>query len=864
MPDQNTDRQQLQSIYQRIEVSFDDGASGAALSRQMCAAVDTLLIDLWHTKAPHAADCIDLLAVGGYGRAELAPHSDWDLWFLLPECISSDCEAEIQAFLLALWDMGAHIGHAVRTEKETLQHIHEDWSSATASLESRLLSGKGNIYQQLQSKLDVFFKKKRKAFVEAKLDELKARYERTGNTAFLMEPDIKEARGGLRDVQTVFWLSKAWYGSDNIDELIAINAITERERDHLLQAQDFLWRCRAGLHLERKRATDRLGFEQQISLAERMAYPPNGHLPAVDTFMKEYFRHVGRISRITGMMRLHFQEQLHPQFFKFKRDIGDGFTLEGDRVGICHADVFKEDPLRLLKVFHVAQQDSRNLSSQVLRQIRADVELIDDNFRNSRGAHALFLQILRHKRNIHWSLRGMNITGVLGRFIPEFRDVVGLGQFNRYHACTVDEHTLRSIAEARNFWHRLRPMRLPLAHDICHNIKRPELLYIALIFHDIAKGIEGDHSINGAVIARGFCQRIGLNRDATDLVAWLVQEHLLMAVKSQRFDLSDPEVIAAFAKRVGDSERLDYLLLLTVADIAAVGPNVWNDWKGSLLRELYHATSEHLRDAGAGGDAAEERYQTRIETVLERNPTRASATREALALLPRQCVMHYPPAQLAKITDLLIQDDAHIIHLWHDQKRTETLAFIITQPRPGLFAALSATLTSGLAHILAAQAYQLHDGRVLDIFHLLGNEGVAFDLESDLRRMESRVSPLLESSAHDSDYMKKLNLGAAFKVNVMMQRVAVRARELPKASYTETAIEVSAADQPRLLARLANAISAEGYILHAASVSTFGERAVDVFFLQSKQSTLLSTEQIAALCEKLIAVATLPGTENPQ
>ncbi|MDQ6982018.1 MAG: [protein-PII] uridylyltransferase [Mariprofundus sp.] len=851
------DKDIISSLFDAVSEAFDAGDNGAELSALMCRNVDAFLIELWQNTAPTASACVDLVAVGGYGRRELAPCSDWDLWFLVPDTCPAKVEAEMQAFLLSLWDMGAKIGHAVRTVKDTLLHVNEDWSSATAAMESRLLAGKGDHYNQMQDKLGLFFRKQRKAFIEAKLAELENRYKRTGGTAFLMEPDIKESKGGLRDVQTVFWLAKAWYGCEDVAGLVDKGAISSRERDHLLSAQDFLWRCRANLHLEVKRASDRLGFEQQVVLAERMHYESVNHLPAVDAFMKDYFRHVGRISRITGLMRMHFNEQLHPQRFTFKHNIGNGFTLEGQLVGISHSNVFKEDPLRLLRIFHVSQQDRRKLSSQALRQIRADVMIIDDAFCSNPEAHRLFLQILRSNRNVHWALRGMNITGVLGRFIPEFRDVVGLGQFNRYHAFTVDEHTLRAIGEARNFWHRGRDMRLPLAHEVCHKIKRPELLYMALLFHDIAKGIEGDHSENGAVIARNFCQRIGLNRDATELIEWLVREHLLMAVKSQRFDLSDPEVISAFAQRVGDLERLKYLLLLTVADIAAVGPNVWNDWKGTLLREIYHATAQHLQGDQAGGEAGEQRYRIRIETVLEKARGNRESLQAAIGLLSMSCVMHFSPRQLRKITELLADHPGDAVQLWVDRERAETLVFVVAHGRDGLFAALAATLTSGHASIVAAQAYKMTDERVLDAFHLQASDGTPFDVVSDLERMETRIGHLLLQ-----DEIEKVKVDNNFKLSVLMQRVPVRVRELPKASFRETAIEVSAADQPRLLARLAEVISTEGYVLHGASVSTFGERAVDVFFITGKQSKQLSTEQVTALCESLADVATLPEQEE--
>jgi [protein-PII] uridylyltransferase len=849
-------KQQLQALYAAVARAFEAGESGAALSVLMCEGVDELLIDLWQQQAPQAAAYVDLVAVGGYGRGELAPQSDWDLWFLVQESCPAEVEQEMQAFLISLWDIGAKIGHAVRTVKETMVHVNEDWESATAAMESRLLAGSGDLYGQMQNRLNKFFKRKRKDFVEAKLAELEERHAHTGGTAFLMEPDIKEGKGGLRDVQAAFWIAKAWYGSDDIDGLVEKGALSERERNQLLRAQDFLWRCRAGLHLEVKRASDRLSFEQQVTLAEGMQYHAIEHRPAVDVFMKTYFRHIGRIARVTGMLFMHFQEQLHPQHFTFTRDIGDGFTLEGQRMGISDDGVFKQDPLRLLRMFHAAQQGQRLLSSQALRQIRADVLLIDDEFRANPEAHRIFLQILRSKRNVQWVLREMNDTGVLGRFIPEFREVVGLGQFNQYHAYTVDEHTIRAVGEARNFWHRERETRLALANDICQKIDRSELLYIALIFHDIAKGLPGDHSRQGALMAKNFCQRIGLDQDATDLVEWLVLEHLFMAIKSQRSDLSDPEVIRAFAERIGDKSRLYYLLLLSVADIAAVGPNVWNDWKGSLLQQLFMLTEQYLLSDETVTETTERLYKQRVETVLAQVDGDTEAIQAALSLLSRQCIMHFPPRHLRQIIKLIAANDGDAVKYWADNERSETTFFIIARGRSGLFASLAAQLTSGHASIMAAQAYAMADGRVLDVFHLQGADGSHFSEKGDLKRLQSRIHQMLQQ-----DEMGKIELGKPSKISLLMQRVPVRAQELPQASYQETAIEVSAADQPRLLARLADVISVEGYELHGASVSTFGERAVDVFFLTGKDSGKLSTEQIVALCDLLMDAARLPEAE---
>ena len=849
-------KQELLELHESVAAAYHGGTTGTGLTRLMCRGVDKLLIELWQEKAAKAAECIDLVLVGGNGRGELAPKSDWDIWFLVSEACDAEVEEEIQAFLLSLWDMGAKIGYAVRGVEECLEHVNEEWDSATAASESRLLTGSGELYGQLEKGLGKFFKKKRKAFVEAKLAEVTARHRRTGGTAFWMEPDIKEGKGGLRDVQSVFWMAKVWYGCDDITGLVDIGAISGRERDHLLSAQDFLWRCRAGLHLETKRPSDRLGYEQQAILAEQMGYLASDHRPAVDAFMKDYFRHVGRIARVSGLLYMHFVEQLNPKLFAVTQVLNHGFILEGKRLSIADDNVFKDEPMRLLRIFREAQKGKRHLSSRALRQIRADVLLINDDVRDDKVAQRIFLKILRSKRNVHWVLKQMNDTGVLGRFIPEFREVVGLGQFNQYHAFTVDEHTIRSVSEARNFFHRDRVVRLPLALDICHKIKRPELLYITLLFHDIAKGMPGDHSVEGAKLARRFCKRMRLDRDAVDMVEWLVKEHLLMAVKSQRSDLSDPKVIRDFAERVGNQSRLNNLLLLSIADIAAVGPNVWNDWKGSLLSELYRLTENYFLSDESVSKTAKRLYQTRVQSVLDSVDGDEAVVREALGRMSRQCVMHFPPRHLMDIIPLISDSDGDAVKFWVDHDRSETLFYIVARPRPGLFAALAATLTTGHASILAAQAYMLSDGRVLDVFHLQGPDGMPFDVPSDLERLEERARNLLEA-----EVLPEIVIDKAFKVNVLMRNVPVRVRELPKASFRETAIEVSAADQPRLLARLADAITKEAYTLHGASVSTFGERAVDVFFIAGKNSGQLSSRKVAALCDKLSDVAELPDDE---
>lgn len=830
---------------------FAAGEMGSVLVHRLCAGVDALLREMWRELADDVSDRVDLLAVGGFGRGELCPYSDWDLWFVMADAGDAQVRERIERFIYVLWDMNVKLGHAVRTVDETIEAMGSDWNTATAALEMRLLCGRGKLHAALRDKVDAFFARRRKVFVEAKLEEMRQRHHKGGDTAFLMEPDLKEGRGGLRDVQTVFWLARAWHGGSDIRQLVELGFITATEHMHLMQAQDFLYRCRVGLHLEVGRANDRLGFAQQMELAGKMGYQSEPYRPAVEVFMKDYFRHAGRIQRVSGLLCLHFQEELHPQWLKRRRDIGDGFVLEGQRLGVRDENVFRQDPLRLLRIFHVAQEDKRHLTGGALRQVRENVLLIDDAFRENPEAKQIFLDILRDTRNVAAALKEMHDTGVLGRFIPEFRHAVGLGQFNNYHAYTVDEHTIRAISEARNMKHRLRGERLRLACETFAVLERPELLYIALLCHDIAKGMPGDHSELGAVIAAEVCRRLGVSRDAQDLVAWLVRHHLLMAITSQRCDLTDPHAIASFAEKVSDVERLRYLLCLSVADIAAVGPGVWNEWKGTLLRELYLATERQLmgeEDASAG---TRERVTVRIESTLDKgDAAEREQLLEVLHQLPWRAVMGFPPRHLLHIARLVLAHPEGGVGMLVDEGRGESLMIVLVPDRKRLLADLTAALSSGYVNIVAAHAYQIDAHRVLDVFHVQGADGKALCEQSDLRRLQQRMQKVVAGES-----VSKAQPG---RQHVLMKQVSVSARPLPLASSRQTAIEVEAADRTGLLAALATEIDDAGFSVRGASISTFGERVVDVFFLTHDDGKTLSQEEVEMVCERLSRAAELP------
>jgi len=846
----------LRELHGQVASLFQEQASGSALVRHLCHGVDGILVGLWRSCAGSASQEVDLLAVGGYGRGELCPHSDWDLWFLLPDQPNTGIKEDITRFMYLLWDLGVEVGHAVRTIDETLAHIRVDWDSATAVIEARLLCGRGNTYAIFKEKLNKQAKKRdRKMFIRAKLEEFDQRRLKM-DTAFLMEPDIKVGKGGLRDIQVVFWMGLAWYNAPSIHSLLSLNIISDSEYQQLLRARDFLWRCRVGLHLENSNGNNRMTFEAQSSLARSMQFKDRRYRPAVEGFMKRYFLHAGHVADLSEMFVMHFQEQLKPRRFVRRKNIGDGFYLQGKKwVGVQDEAVFSSDPLRLLKIFHVAQQEHRRLESNALRTIRKNTHLIDAEFNKRTEVSRLFLSILRGQRNIAWTLKEMKNTGVLGRLIPAFGKIVAQGQYDRYHAYTVDEHSIRAVATSRKFYlGRSDSNRFPLACELMSQIKRPELLYLALLFHDLAKGKGIDHSQGGEILARKFCRRLGLNSDASELVSWLVRNHLFMACTAQSSDLGEDSVIEAFASKIGDIEQLQYLYLLTVADICAVGPNIWNDWKGSLLRELYHLTEQVLLTGPVAGKQMQRRIQSRIESALN---TAEDSEREQLArllrALPSRAQIYFPPLQLLAIGRLMMrgkeQPEADI---YEDLGRGETEVLVLTKGHAGLFAQLTTAIARGHVNIVAAKAFDLGSDRVLDVFHVQNSRGKPLSELRDQQRLLKRINEVL--SGNHPEYNYKI----PNKHHVLMKRVAVSARLLPSASKRQTAIEIVAADRPGLLAQLATAIVEMGINVRGASISTFGEKVEDVFFLTDQEGKPLSDEVAVRLCDSLKTVAFLP------
>ena len=845
-----------QDIMQAADQRLDGQQGGRAIVKYVSGAVDELVIDLWQRVAGSAAAGVDVVAVGGYGRAELCPYSDWDLLFLVPNALEPRVDNAIKTFSQVVWDSGAHLGHAVRTVTEARNFARENHHARTALLESRMVSGPGTLYAQLlkSNGQQHWSKRERVEFCTLKLEESATRRRAQGDTAFCMEPELKNGKGALRDVSTIFWLSMAWYGVPTARELIGQGLVDDAEFNGFVRSRDFLWRVRSALHLITGRETDKLRFDLQPELAARFRFRDSERTSAVERFLKSYFLNVRTIADLADIFLLHFEEQIRPASrLRRRRKLAGGIEAHGKEVGVYDLTAFAADPHNLIRIFVEAQKERRYLSSRALRIVRKHARLVDANLRTSAQANDMVLAILRSPRNVATALRQMHETGVLGRLIPDFGRITGHGQFDRYHHYTVDAHTIRAIDILRDF--RLDEgqfITMPLASKLMLALERPELLYIALLYHDIAKGRGGDHSEIGENLARRFCRRLGLSHDDGELVAWLVLHHLRFSKTAQHYDLSDVGVIADFSAFVGDQERLIYLFLLTVADVTAVGPGVWTDWKGTLFAQLFRATEAYLRTGQVLPADQAERLQSRRDSALGLSqPAEREAIATALAAVSNSLALHLPPARLLELCRLLLRDTGAHLEVNESLGYTRVLAW--GHDRPKLFSHLTATLANANTKALTAHAYGLRDGRVLDEFHITDANNIAVSEQEQLARLRRRLEAVLEGE--EPPPIKRPT-----KPDVLMKALPVQVRRLAAAAMSVTAIEVVAADRKGLLASLAAAIAEAGVDLRGANISTFGEKAVDVFFVADGAGRTLDD----AHTERLIALLHHAAQLDPQ
>jgi [protein-PII] uridylyltransferase len=865
----------LAEVRARAVARLTAEGGGTAAAQLLCDGVSACLHALFDSMAVDdlaGAQGVSLCAQGGYGAGELAPQSDVDLLLIKPDNAGSQTDAFLQRFLYALWDLKIDVGGgACRTIDETLALAREDPSERTALLSLRLLAGDPDAMAELAGRFrDEIVAGDESGFVEAKLRERDARIERAGRSRYTVEPNIKSGKGGLRDLQLMRWLAQFLYGADAFERWVGARLLSVADVERYVAASDFLWTVRFHLHDLNGSKDDRLTFDLQPEIAARMGFADGEEESAVERFMRRYFRtamHVGALTRLVcakleadawkttprGLARF-----LPGQEVDEDPDV-DEFIIREGRLDFANPTQIENDPVCLLSFFHVAASRRMDLHPEAVARIGRNLHHVDDEYRRDpRAARALFAVLLDSPAPMP-VLRLMTEAGLLGRFIPEFGDIVARTQFNMYHHYTVDEHTLQAVGLLREIENGLHPEEHPLSTRIVSEISHRRALHLAILFHDTGKGA-GDQCVEGAIRARAACLRLGLSETDAELVAWLVESHLLMSDTAQRRDLSDPRTVSDFAKAVGSLERLRLLTLLTVVDIRAVGPGVWNGWKGQLLRELYAATENLLT---AGGDAIEMAGESMTERArLARESMRARLTRMDpdyadwwadelndsywLSFTAEDRFRHAAFARRVRAGG-----GAPLAAIRVDKRRAASEVMIWGPDRDRAFADLAAAFTSMGADVVGASVTTTNSDHVFDIFHVQDVSGLPFGAR-DPQKRDALLAHLQEVATGDNstrrpDRTPMRQRDAAFRVT---PHVLV-SNELAEAA---TVFEASGRDRPGLLADLADVLADEGLSLVSAQIDGYGERATDVFYVMHGGKKLQDEAMIERLKTGLLAV----------
>ena len=816
-------------------------AASAAMTDQLISALFEFTTGTVYPRAnPTAGERMALVAMGGYGRAELAPHSDIDLLFLLPYKQNAYTEQVIEYILYLLWDLGFKVGQAIRSVDECMRLGKSDITIRTAMLETRLVAGEAELLETLRQRFRVEIADGTgPAFVEAKLAERDERHRRTGDSRYVLEPNIKEGKGGLRDLHTLFWIAKYIYGREEIPAMVAIGVISEREARRFAKAQNFLSTVRGYLHYLTDREEDRLTFDLQEQVAELMGYTDHAGARGVERFMKHYFLYAKEVGDLTRIFCAALEDQhkrrprLHfPTFGLGRREVG-GFVIEKGRVWAKQEDLFQKDPVALLRLFSVAHSEQVDIHPETLRLITRSLLLVDDDLRLDAEANRQFLDLLTHERNPEVMLRQMNEAGVLGRFVPDFGRVVAQMQHDMYHVYTVDEHTVRALG----ILHRIEAGELsediPVASEVIQKLDSRRALYVALMLHDIAKGRGGDHSIIGAEIALRLGPRLGLSGEETETVAWLVRQHLMMSNTAFRRDIDDPKTLTDFVEVVQSPERLRLLLCLTVADIRAVGPNVWNGWKAALLRELYYA-AEDVMSGQLTARGRSERAEVAKESLRAQLGDWSDDDFDKFASLPPAPYwLAFDGDTLLRhanlINDARVDDVPLLIDLSVDQFRAITEVTIYTIDDWGLFSRITGAMALSGANIVDAKIFTMSDGMALDSFWIQDVNGAAYGEPRALGRLRETLERVISTQRR---LPKRLSIKATLPARTRVFRDHPRVMIDNSASATNTLIEVNGRDRPGFLYDVTTAATELNLQISSAKIATFGTRAVDVFYVK--------------------------------
>ena len=839
-----------------IRARFDAGAPAGELVAERAGAVDETLRGAWdHLELD--ADAA-LVAVGGYGRGELHPGSDVDLLVLVGARRAAALrrrrsDPRVESFITMAWDLGLEVGHAVRSVRQCATEARRDLTVITNLVESRPLAGSHELFQEMRDAVSPSRMWPPGEFFRAKEREQRERHLRHRDSAYNLEPNVKEGPGGLRDIQTIAWVARRYFGtrggaSPGLRDLFDHGFLTEEEFRSLRDGQDFLWRARTALHYLAGRREDRLLFDRQIAIAAHFGYRDADHNLGVEQFMKRYYRTIQRLSRLNELLLQLFRERfLDRERRSGVRSLNRRFQVRDGQIEVVDDGVFRRHPFALLEVFLLLQQHPElgGVRASTIRQIRRHLHLVDEEFRRDLACRSLFLEILREPRGLARALRRMHAYGILGRYLPEFGRITGLMQFDLFHAYTVDEHLLRTVAYLRRFGRPDHRAELPHCSDVFDTLPKPELLHLAGLFHDIAKGRGSDHSEDGERDAAAFCERHGISRFDAGLVGWLVRHHLTMSMTAQREDISDPAVVRRFADLAGDGVRLDYLYLLTVADMRATNPNLWTDWKDTLLRDLYQATRRVLLHGvdgrvPAAAEVARECLDEARRQLAQSGP--ATSLLEDLweTLEPDYFVLTPPEAVAWHAAEVLGKDTGPVVAVRTHRKRTEV--FFHVPDRDHLFAAATTLLERAGLTVVDARVFTTSTGMSFDSFTVAEPTGDPIDeprRREEIRRVLTRGLEAPEKAVYPTNRLPRRQ--------VKSFHIPARVTFDDQPANGRTVMEVVCGDRPGVLSRIGWALAGTGASVHGAKIATFGERAEDLFRLTGRSGRPLDAGERESL-----------------
>lgn len=830
----------LKNGYDYLIEEFKSGENIELVVKKQGWFIDQLLVIAWRQFV--TSDDFTLVAVGGYGRSELLLASDIDLMILEKRWANKNNKKQVSSFLTFLWDFGLEVGHSVRTVNECQYEAKNDITIMTNIMESRLLCGNEKLYEKMRKATNPKKIWPARKYFEAKLIEQKARHEKFNDSASKLEPNLKESPGGLRDIQMISWVAKRHFDNIDLSSLVIHKFLTKEEYSLLKSGRNLLWRVRFALHMTTNRREDRLLFEYQRPVAELMGFSSKDN-KGIEEFMKMYFKSIREIIRLNEMLLQHFQEEI---IFKKRKEkivsINPRFQKRNNFIEVANKNIFKRYPFALFEIFLLSQQDPtiKGVRASTIRLIRNNLYLIDEGFRNDIRNQSLFIEIIKQPNSVGHKLRMMHRYGVLGAYMPTFAAIEGQMQFDLFHIFTVDEHILTVIQNLRLFGTDAYKEKFPICNGITKKLPKLELLYLAGLFHDIAKGRGGDHAKLGIKDALDFCKLHQLSDYDSKLVAWLVEKHLLISKTAQREDIDDPDVIKKFANEVRDQNHLDYLHILTVADICGTNPELWNSWKSTQLTNLYQRTLYELRRGNEKPILKKERIK--------------NTKQDALALIADEDMLEQDILSFWKTVD----EDYFLRHnsdeiAWHAEgiikhknksdplvlvmkksSRGGSLIFVYMQDRKNIFATTTRVIEKLGLTVLDAKIITNRKDFTLDTFVVLENDGALIKNNDRSNEIKSRILKELKSTSikvSQSDWLEKRQL----KSFNLPTHVTFESDE----KNNRTIMEVSTIDRPGVLSRIGMAMDMCGAKLQNAKIATYGERAEDIFYLQNDENKMI-------------------------